>query len=73
MAAYADWLRSRPGLPKLFVNAEPGFFLTGSQRDFCRTWPDQSEVTVRGAHFVQEDSGREIAAAIAAWLPGTDR
>ena len=67
-AAYAAWLASAPGLPKLFVNAEPGSILTGAVRDFCRTWPDQAEVTVPGIHFIQEDSGAEIGPAIAAWL-----
>lgn len=67
-AAYAAWLASSPGLPKLFVNAEPGSILTGPARDFCRTWPDQDEITVPGIHFIQEDSGAEIGRAIAAWL-----
>jgi haloalkane dehalogenase len=67
-AAYAAWLASAAGLPKLFVNAEPGSILTGAIREFCRTWPDQSEVTVPGIHFVQEDSGAEIGQAIGAWL-----
>ena len=70
-AAYADWLAHTPGLPKLFVNAEPGAILTGAQREFCRTWPDQTEVTVSGVHFVQEDSGKEIGSAIAGWLSGS--
>jgi haloalkane dehalogenase len=71
-AAYADWLAHTPGLPKLFVNAEPGAILTGDQREFCRTWPDQTEITVSGVHFIQEDSGKQIGSAIAGWLAGTD-
>ena len=67
-AAYAAWLASAAGLPKLFVNAEPGSILTGAIREFCRTWPDQTEVTVPGIHFVQEDSGAEIGQTIGAWL-----
>jgi haloalkane dehalogenase len=67
-AAYADWLATAPGLPKLFVNAEPGSITTGAIRETCRAWPDQDEVTVPGVHFVQEDSGAEIGQAIAAWL-----
>ena len=51
-------------MPKLFVNAEPGAILTGEQREFCRTWPNQTEVVVKGVHFVQEDSPDEIGAAI---------
>ena len=65
--AYARWL-STSDIPKLFVNAEPGSILTGAQREFCRTWPRQQEVTVRGSHFIQEDSPAEIGAAIAAFL-----
>jgi haloalkane dehalogenase len=64
--AYADWLRQSP-VPKLFVNAEPGAILIGPQREFCRQWPNQQEVTVTGSHFIQEDSPHEIGAAIAAW------
>ena len=64
---YARFLAKSP-VPKLFVNAEPGVILTGAQRDFCRTWPNQDEITVRGSHFVQEDSPREIGEALAAFL-----
>ena len=65
---YAAWLATSE-VPKLFVNADPGSILTGPQREFCRTWPNQTEVTVSGAHFVQEDSPHEIGQAIADWLP----
>ena len=64
---YARWLATSD-LPKLFVNAEPGTILTGAQREFCRTWPNQQEITVRGSHFVQEDSPREIGEAIARFI-----
>src|SRR5262249_32943905 len=66
---YARWLAASP-MPKLFVNAEPGVILTGAQREFCRAWPNQKEVTVRGSHFIQEDSPGEIGDAIAAFLRG---
>lgn len=65
-AAYADWLRGSE-VPKLFVNAEPGGILIGEQREFCRAWPNQTETTVAGIHYIQEDSGAEIGAAIADW------
>jgi len=55
-------------LPKLFINADPGSILVGPQREFCRRWPNQIEVTVAGAHFVQEDSPVEIGQAVATWL-----
>ncbi|MAT06877.1 MAG: haloalkane dehalogenase [Acidimicrobiaceae bacterium] len=68
--SYADWLETSD-LPKLFVNADPGAILTGPQRDWVRTWPNLTEVTVAGSHFIQEDSPHEIGDAIAAWLPHT--
>jgi haloalkane dehalogenase len=64
--AYADWLSVSP-VPKLFVNAEPGAILIGAQREFCRGWPNQTEVTVPGSHFIQEDSPDQIGDAIATW------
>ena len=67
--SYADWL-SQAGIPKLFINANPGAILVGDQREFCRQWPNQTEVTVPGIHFVQEDSPEEIGTAIADWLRG---
>jgi haloalkane dehalogenase len=66
---YGEWL-AESDLPKLFVNAEPGAILRGSQRDFCRGWPNQEEVTVEGSHFIQEDSPEEIGRAVAEWLRG---
>jgi len=66
VGAYAEWL-AVSDLPKLFVNADPGAILTGQQRDFCRSWPNQTEVTVAGSHFIQEDSAAEIGAALATW------
>ena len=64
---YADWMRQNQ-LPKLFINAEPGSILVGAQRDFCRTWRNQTEVTVKGRHFIQEDSPDEIGHALAEWI-----
>ena len=55
-------------MPKLFINADPGSILVGPAREFCRSWPNQTEVTVKGLHFIQEDSPAEIGQAIAAWL-----
>jgi len=63
---YAEFMRTSP-LPKLFVNAEPGRLLTGPMRDRVRSWSNQQEVTVKGLHYVQEDSPAEIAQAIRDW------
>lgn len=67
--AYAAFLARSP-IPKLFINAEPGMILTGRPREFARSFPNQREVTVRGLHFIQEDSPAEIAAAIAEFWAG---
>ncbi len=64
--SYGEWL-SHSALPKLFINADPGAILTGRQREFCRSWPNQREITVTGSHFIQEDSPEEIGRAIAEW------
>ncbi len=64
--SYGEWL-SHSALPKLFINADPGAILTGRQREFCRSWPNQREITVTGSHFIQEDSPDEIGRAIAEW------
>jgi len=63
----ASWL-ARSSTPKLFINAEPGSILVGAQREVCRAWPNQREVTVRGLHFVQEDSPGDIGRAVAAFV-----
>ncbi len=63
---YACWLSSSP-VRKLFINADPGAILTGPQREFCRTWQNQDEVTVPGIHFLQEDCPADIGSAIFDW------
>lgn len=55
-------------IPKLFINAEPGSILVGAQREFCRQWPNQREITVKGSHFIQEDSPVEIGQAVNEWI-----
>ena len=69
--SYSQWMAEN-NIPKLFINAEPGAILIGKQREFCRTWKNQKEVTVKGSHFIQEDSPNEIGNAIFDWLKGTD-
>jgi haloalkane dehalogenase len=64
---YGQWLATS-AIPKLFINADPGTILVGTQREFCRTWPNQQEVTVQGLHFIQEDSPVEISQAVAGFL-----
>ena len=68
VASYGEWMATNQELPKLFINADPGSILTGKARKFCRTWPNQKEVTVAGTHFIQEDSPVEIGIAVAEWL-----
>ena len=66
--AYGEWLGTDDSPAKLFINAEPGSILVGKQREFCRSWPNQTEVTVPGLHFVQEDSADAIGAAVAEFV-----
>jgi len=67
VAAYSQWMAAND-VPKLFVNAEPGAILIGRPREFCRSWNNQTEVTVAGSHFIQEDSGPVIGRAVADWM-----
>lgn len=69
VAENETWL-SGPGVPKLFIDAEPGSIVGERVRGVVRSWPHLEEVTVPGLHFIQEDSGPEIGQAIAAWLQG---
>lgn len=64
---YGAWLQ-QSDVAKLFINADPGAILRGTAREFCRSWPNQTEVTVKGSHFIQEDSPDEIGTAIATWM-----
>jgi haloalkane dehalogenase len=66
-AAYSQWMAEND-IPKLFINAEPGAILIGAPRDFCRSWRNQTEVTVPGSHFIQEDSGPAIGRAVVGWI-----
>ena len=63
---YAEWMQTND-IPKLFINAEPGAITTGRIRDYCRSWKNQTEVTVKGVHFIQEDSPDDIGKAISTW------
>ena len=63
---YSSWM-SINEIPKLFINADPGSILTGKQREFCRKWKNQQELTVKGNHFIQEDSPEEIGKGISNW------
>lgn len=69
VSSYAEWM-SGNNIPKLFINAEPGAILVGPQREYCRQWRNQTEVTVAGIHFIQEDSPGEISAALRSWIQG---
>ena len=64
---YSDWLSSDPSVPKLFIDADPGALITGTVREYCSNWPNQESITVRGNHFLQEDSPVEIGSALRDW------
>jgi haloalkane dehalogenase len=72
VSEYGQWL-AHSQVPKLYFHTEPGALDQGRQREFCRTWPNQTEVTVKGIHFVQEDSPTEIGAAVAAFVRSVRR
>ena len=65
--SYGRWLSTSP-IPKLFIDAEPAGFLIKGQREFCRAWPNQQTVTVKGAHFLMEDSPNEVGEATARFV-----
>lgn len=67
IGAYSAWLE-KSRMPKLFLNADPGVFITGRVRDFCRNLPNQTEVSLPGLHFIPEDSPEKMGRAIAGWL-----
>ena len=67
VSSYEQWM-SENDIPKLFINAEPGTILVGRQRESCRKWKNQQEITVTGSHFIQEDSPHEIGEAINTWM-----
>ncbi|RVU34156.1 haloalkane dehalogenase [Hwanghaeella grinnelliae] len=69
VADYATWMAGND-VPKLFVDADPGAILIGPQREFCRGWKNQTAVTVKGSHFIQEDSPGDIAGALRGWVAG---
>jgi haloalkane dehalogenase len=66
--AYSKWLQASDSVPKLFINADPGIVLIGPQREFARQLPNQEEITVKGLHFIQEDSPTEIGEAVARFV-----
>lgn len=70
--SYGNWLATSD-VPKLFINADPGAILVGPQREFCRRWANQQEVTVRGIHYVPEDSPHEIGLMVAGFLTEIER
>ena len=64
---YGAWMAAND-LPKLFINTEDGTLSSGRRREICRTWKNQREVTVKGGHYLQEDSPHEIGVALREWL-----
>lgn len=64
---YSDFL-AQSEFPKLFVNTTQGHALTGPPRKFCRTWLNQSEVTIDARHFLQEDRPHELGRHLRAFV-----
>ena len=65
--SYARWL-STSQIPKLFIDAEPGGFLIGAQREFCRSWPNQETVTISGSHFLPEEAPADVGEAMSRFV-----
>src|SRR5262249_26620189 len=70
--SYGGWLASS-AVPKLFISAEPGALMGPRARQFCRSWPNQREVAVKGIHFLQEDSPAEIGMALQTFVGSLDQ
>ncbi len=66
----AEWLSASANLPMLFINGEPGASISGRAREYCRSLPNQREVTVKGLHHLQDDSPNEIGAALREFVLG---
>ena len=66
VADYGKWLEEAV-VPKLFINAEPGAILVGPQREYCQSWPYQTEIIVKGHHFIRK-THRMVGTAIADWM-----
>jgi haloalkane dehalogenase len=62
--ANAKWLSASTNVPKLFINGDPGTTISGRMREFCRSLPNQREVTVKGLHHLQDDSPKEMGEAL---------
>ena len=56
---------------KLLSGATEGQ-LAGRQLELCRTWPNQSEITVEAKHFFQEDAAQMVGPALRRWIQGLD-
>ena len=67
--AYGRFLQTST-IPKLFVAENPGTILWegGAEKAFAQSWANQREVTVKGKHFMQEDSPDEIGKAARAFI-----
>ncbi len=64
---YSAWLAASD-VPKLLINVSDGDTLVGELLDIARGFPNQTEVSVVGRHFAQEDSPDEIGRALVDFL-----
>ena len=65
----AAWMAGND-IPKLFINVDPGQIIFERDLEIIRSWPNQTEVTVRGLHHPQEDSPDDMGAALRDWYAG---
>ncbi|MCI4004595.1 haloalkane dehalogenase [Dickeya dianthicola] len=66
---YSRWL-GQSDIPKLLIRAEPGYLLTNRLYGIAKTWPNQTEVKVKGGHYIQETTPDEVGTAIADFVRG---
>jgi len=71
VSSYSAWIPNTE-FPKLFINADPGSILLDPAREFVRGWNNLTETTVKGTHFIQEDSPHEIGEALKSWVGKLD-
>lgn len=69
VSAHLEWM-SKNDIPKLFIKGEPGGLISRGRERECRAWKNVTEVSVKGNHYLPEESPKEIGEAIANWLNG---
>ncbi|MEW6127962.1 MAG: haloalkane dehalogenase [Acidobacteriota bacterium] len=67
VSAHLEWM-AKNDIPKLFIKGEPGGLIQGGRERICRAWKNITEVSVKGNHYLPEESPVEVGQAIAEWV-----